>query len=261
MRPFCRRAFLNRLGALGAGLLTFSGCQPQRSPTKPQTYVVEMKDFFFDPLGLVLHKGDRVVWLEVEDGLNDGHTATAFHPKFDKVLRIPKAATAWGSGFLFDPNAQWERRFSTLGVHDYFCIPHEDTGMVGRIVVDEASGPGAQPLNVGLSAAAQATMPSLEELSGPVGEVFNVQGRLNAVTLDARRAQPETALERWRVLLGEVDALLPQLLGRLSSTKQRPLRQALASFDEAINATTLGFTLKAVDRLKILLERAAYTVS
>ena len=219
-----------------------------------------MKDFFFDPLGLVLYKGDRVVWLEVEDGLNDGHSATAFHPKFDKVLRIPKAAPAWGSDLLFEPNAQWERRFSTPGVHDYFCIPHEDMGMVGRILVDEPLGPGTQPLNVGLSAAAQATMPSLEELAGPVGEVFNVQGRLNAVTLYARRAQDAPALERWRVLLDEVDALLPQLLGRLSSAKQRLLRQALSSFDEAINAAMLGSTLKAADRLKVLLERAAYSV-
>ena len=33
------------------------------------------------------------------------------------------------------------------GVYDYFCIPHERAGMVGRIVVGEATGPGAEPLD------------------------------------------------------------------------------------------------------------------
>ena len=33
------------------------------------------------------------------------------------------------------------------GVYDYFCIPHEHAGMVGRIVVGEATGPGAEPFD------------------------------------------------------------------------------------------------------------------
>jgi hypothetical protein len=32
-------------------------------------------------------------------------------------------------------------------VYDYFCIPHEHAGMVGRIVVGEATGPGAEPFD------------------------------------------------------------------------------------------------------------------
>ena len=33
------------------------------------------------------------------------------------------------------------------GVYDYFCAPHEAAGMVGRIIVDQPSGPGALPFD------------------------------------------------------------------------------------------------------------------
>ena len=58
-------------------------------------YVVEMYDFFMDPPGLRLEAGDRVAWIMLEDHLNDGHSATGYHPDQDKVLRIPEAASSW----------------------------------------------------------------------------------------------------------------------------------------------------------------------
>ncbi len=33
------------------------------------------------------------------------------------------------------------------GVYDYFCMPHEAAGMVGRIVVGRPVGPGARPFD------------------------------------------------------------------------------------------------------------------
>lgn len=33
------------------------------------------------------------------------------------------------------------------GVYDYFCIPHERAGIVGRIIVGKATGPGAEPFD------------------------------------------------------------------------------------------------------------------
>jgi hypothetical protein len=33
------------------------------------------------------------------------------------------------------------------GVYDYYCLPHEQAGMVGRIVVGQPSGPGALPFD------------------------------------------------------------------------------------------------------------------
>ena len=63
-------------------------------------YVVEMYDFYFDPLGLFLQPGDRVAWIMLEDHLADGHSATAYHPQYDKELRIPEQAEAWTSEVL-----------------------------------------------------------------------------------------------------------------------------------------------------------------
>jgi hypothetical protein len=33
------------------------------------------------------------------------------------------------------------------GVYDYFCLPHENDGMVGRIIVGKPSGPGTLPFD------------------------------------------------------------------------------------------------------------------
>jgi hypothetical protein len=33
------------------------------------------------------------------------------------------------------------------GVYDYYCLPHEQAGMVGRIVVGQPSGPGSLPFD------------------------------------------------------------------------------------------------------------------
>src|SRR2546422_629038 len=46
------------------------------------------------------------------------------------------------------------------GVYDYFCLPHEAAGMVGRIVVGRPGGPGALPFDYFTSrAATQAWVP------------------------------------------------------------------------------------------------------
>jgi hypothetical protein len=41
------------------------------------------------------------------------------------------------------PGESFSVTFDTPGVYDYFCVPHEQAGMVGRIIVD-APDTGAQ---------------------------------------------------------------------------------------------------------------------
>lgn len=94
-------------------------------------------DVWFDPIGLRVSPGSTVRWRNVD--LGNSHTATAFHPKnSDHSLRIPAGATPWDSGYLL-PEEIHVVTLVVPGVYDYFCIPHEMAGMVGRIVV---SGPG-----------------------------------------------------------------------------------------------------------------------
>jgi plastocyanin len=87
----------------------------------------------FDPIGLLIRPGQRVRW--VNDG-NNVHTATAYHPlNGNHPLRIPAGASPWNSGYLVNAADSYEVRLTVEGVYDYYCIPHEAAGMVGRIVV------------------------------------------------------------------------------------------------------------------------------
>jgi plastocyanin len=207
-------------------------------------YVVEMRDFFFDPPGLFLQPGDRVLWVLLEDQLGDGHSATAYHPRYDKTSRIPEGAEPWSSPLLTELGSFYERAFTTVGVHDYFCIPHEDMGMVGRIVVREATGPGTRPVSEGISPAGQSSLPTIEELTGPVGLVFNLQARINTSVFHARRRDRAEALHA----LDETGRGLEAGAGReesLYETLRRvrkldvvleglsALREAIASSDQA----------------------------
>lgn len=95
----------------------------------------------YSPIGLFVQPGATVRWLN-ESGV---HTVTAYHPaNGSRPLRIPELAEPWDSGYLVNPGDSFERRFDVPGVYDYFCIPHEGAGMVGRLVVGEVSGPGTE---------------------------------------------------------------------------------------------------------------------
>lgn len=97
----------------------------------------------FDPVGVLLEPGTIVRW--VCDA--NVHTTTAYSPSnANHSQRIPLAAKPWDSGFLM-PGQHFEVRLSVEGVYDYYCTPHEQAGMVGRLVVGRPSGPGALPFD------------------------------------------------------------------------------------------------------------------
>jgi hypothetical protein len=104
------------------------------------------------------------------------HTTTAYHPKNDHhSLRIPEGAAAWDSGFLVKPGEHFDVTFTVEGVYDYYCMPHEQAGMVGRIIVGRPLGPGALPFDYfkgqpdtaswkPVPEAAQKAFPSIEQI-------------------------------------------------------------------------------------------------
>lgn len=161
-------------------------------------------NFQFDPVGLRIEPGARVIWLN----MGDFHSSTAFHPDNSQLLggdvplRIPQASDSWHSGFLgLMDGIQYEHTFAGEGVYDYFCQPHYLFGMVGRIIVGAEGAehvPVALPLS-GLPEIARDTMPSVESIMGPRGRAFEWSARLNGVlylivngeeaTQPARRAQ------------------------------------------------------------------------
>jgi plastocyanin len=123
----------------------------------------------FDPIGVLLQPGQTVRWI-CDDNV---HTATAYSPKNDNhSLRIPTNAQPWASDFLL-PKQTFEVTLTIEGIYDYFCAPHEEAGMVGRLIVGSATGPGAQPYDYYLSQgrnwksvppAAQKSFPTIEAI-------------------------------------------------------------------------------------------------
>ncbi|MEX2500057.1 MAG: plastocyanin/azurin family copper-binding protein [Wenzhouxiangellaceae bacterium] len=98
----------------------------------------------FEPTGVFVVPGQSVRWINRANV----HTVTAYHPDNARhSLRIPKQAKPWDSGYLVEPGAVFELRLEVPGVYDYYCAPHEEAGMAGRIVVGEISGPGSLPFD------------------------------------------------------------------------------------------------------------------
>jgi len=48
---------------------------------------------------------------------------------------------------VLQPGEHFDLTLSVPGVYDYFCAPHEQAGMVGRLVVGAPTGPGGMPFD------------------------------------------------------------------------------------------------------------------
>jgi len=118
---------------------------------------------WFRPRGLLIRPGQAVRWVNRDAG--NVHTSTAYHPANGKPRRIPEGAKSWNSDYLM-PNDSFAMVFDIPGVYDYYCIPHEQAGMVGRIVVghaDTAPRPYAET-DASLPPAALAAFPEVGDI-------------------------------------------------------------------------------------------------
>ncbi len=137
------RRNLIKSGGLLAALLTF----PAMMKAGGKTHTIKMDSdedgarVWFDPIGLFIQPGDKIRFIVH----HNTHTVAAYHPDNEgHSLRIPHKAKPWNSGYLVEPGDHFEVTLTEPGVYDYYCEPHEEAGMAGRIVVGEISGPGAR---------------------------------------------------------------------------------------------------------------------
>lgn len=109
---------------------------------------VEMTDgLVFDPESISVSVGDTVTWENVGQV---GHSVTAYEDG------IPDQAAYFASGGFESEQAardayapgdtdagdipggeSFEHTFETAGTYEYFCIPHESSGMVGTVEVQD----------------------------------------------------------------------------------------------------------------------------
>jgi plastocyanin len=140
-----RRQILRTGGALLASLAS------PRLPLAAAAVEIRMvgnadgSQVWFDPVGLRIEPGQTIRWINLDPG--NSHTATAYHPKnFERPLRIPEGADPWDSDYLL-PNESFTVTLTLEGVYDFFCVPHEHAGMVGRIIAGRPSPSSASRLS------------------------------------------------------------------------------------------------------------------
>lgn len=100
---------------------------------KPDTITVKVfgtgADSRFEPQVARVNPGD-IIRFDVEEGM---HTVTAYHPDNRRDLRIPKDAESFDSGILTAGDT-WFLSITHTGEYNYFCLPHERMGHVGKIL-------------------------------------------------------------------------------------------------------------------------------
>lgn len=142
---------------------TGTAAAPAAEPVEDGVVVIRMLQqggrTFNDPVGVHVEPGTTVRFVNVS-GM---HSTTAYHSDNGRRNRIPAEASSWDSGLMARPNQTFEVVLTVEGVYDYFCIPHETTGHVGRIVVGDPSASPAADLN-GLPAAAIEALPAVETI-------------------------------------------------------------------------------------------------
>lgn len=140
-----RRSFLQSLG--GATVVgtaaALAGCST--GSATGGDHDVGMTTRKFRPATITVPPGYTVVWNNTS---SHSHTVTAYEGQ------LPDGVEFWSTGD-FDSQAEaesgwtdglkgglaqgetYERTFETVGTHDYYCIPHEASGMRGKVVVSE----------------------------------------------------------------------------------------------------------------------------
>ena len=132
-----RRAIL-RIGGLALAGLPFASRATEPVEIR-MTGDVQGSTVRFAPRGIHVPPGTTIRWRN--DDAGNAHTTTAFHPANNgHPLRIPAAARPWNSDYLLKDET-FTQTFVVPGVYDYFCIPHEMAGMVGRVVVAAPDAP------------------------------------------------------------------------------------------------------------------------
>lgn len=105
--------------------------------------VVQMTDRArFEPALVTINAGETVEWQNVS---RHPHTVTADPSQAADPAHVvlPQGAQPIHSGEI-PPGQRFTYRFQTPGIYFYVCLPHEERGMVGIVVVNPGRGQGGQ---------------------------------------------------------------------------------------------------------------------
>jgi len=164
------RVTRRRMLGMGGGLAAALSLMPVTARAADPVEVImggrpDGSHVWFDPIGLLIEPGQTIRWINKDAG--NSHTATAYHPaNFGRPRRIPEAAAPWDTDYLL-PGEAFAITLMEPGVYDYFCAPHEEAGMVGRIIVGSPRPQGwmnIAGIDDGVPETALRAFPSVEEI-------------------------------------------------------------------------------------------------
>ena len=124
-----------------AATLAIGGCgltgPAHDAPSAKAAAVVDMGFTSFEPEVVHIRAGQTVQWR---------NTALITHTVTDDKsmaanpddASVPAGATAINSGDI-PPGEVYSATFTVPGTYKYFCMHHEDDGMLGTVIVDPAS--------------------------------------------------------------------------------------------------------------------------
>ena len=134
MRPFLRLSLLLSAAAVTTLSACFSDGPVDTGPQGEVGAVVDMTpQVTFSPARVEIRAGQAVRWRNTS---SFSHTATA-DPALARDaanVRLPSGAATFDSGDI-GGGQEYTHTFTVAGEYKYFCIPHEQIGMVGTVVV------------------------------------------------------------------------------------------------------------------------------
>jgi plastocyanin len=134
------RRQLLRLGGTTVVATALAGCSSEKS-SNGKTRISMNDSFAYDPKRLTVSPGTTVKWVNDSDV---GHTVTAYKDKIPADARYfasggftsERGARNDVSGGLLAAGDRYEHTFEVTGSYEYFCVPHESSGMRGTVVVE-----------------------------------------------------------------------------------------------------------------------------
>ncbi|WP_277553121.1 cupredoxin domain-containing protein [Halobaculum limi] len=136
-----RRRFLATAGT--AASLSLAGCSAVLPSSAADDYDIGMTAEAFRPYEITVSVGDTVVW---ENTSTRAHSVTAYEEQIPDDAEYfatgdydseAAAREAWdGNAGAITAGQRYEHTFEVPGDYTYFCIPHEQAGMVGIVRVE-----------------------------------------------------------------------------------------------------------------------------
>ena len=151
--------------------------------------------FHFHPAGLHVEPGAVVLFsAETPD-----HGVAPYHERHGRQNRVPDGVGPFASP-LVPVGGYWLFRFSTPGVYDCYCPPHDPFGMVLRVVVSDGDVPDPDVENTGRPPPAENLLPVV--LGGPDPNLPSSMAALNTDALAPARIVDEGKVH-WPAVIAE----------------------------------------------------------